>query len=85
VVLITGGCAVPVAPSPSPALTQTVELTKLTQTKSMVRVSISQWKVVAAVVMDDYIGGIFQSLFDKSSGSFRSYHLHCMRTKAYKE
>jgi hypothetical protein len=69
-----GGCAAPAAPSP--VLTQTVELTKLTHTKSMVRVSISQWNVVAMVVTDDYVGGIFQSLFGKSSGSFRSYHLH---------
>ena len=38
VVLITGGCAAPVAPSLTPMPTQSIELTNLAQIKSMVKV-----------------------------------------------
>ena len=40
VVLIIGGCAAPAAPGPTPAPTQTVEVTKWTQTKSIVKTKI---------------------------------------------
>jgi hypothetical protein len=39
-VLIVGGCAAPSAPSPIPAPAQTVEITKLTRTKSIVKTEI---------------------------------------------